>query len=584
MKLHFIKQVFVVLLAAAVPTVMSALNFWVDGMYFKVINDNEVEVAYRYNTEYSGNIVVPETVDYSGVTYRVTAIGEDAFRGQDIITLNTGNSVKSIAKGAFDMCTSLASVYIGSSVEQIAESPFGRSGVTSVEVHPDNPFFDSREHCNAIIETATNTLTAACIETVIPNTVTAIGIGAFGRMDSLKSIVIPASVVTIGDRAFWWCTQLESVSILGPVETIGESAFDYNYKLTDINIPSTVKSIGQCAFHVCTSLTSIHIPDGVTVITERMLDCCYNLTDLTIGDHVTAIEDFALQECRVLANITLPPTLKSIGWDSFAGDKKLTSILLPDSLEFIGESAFYNCDLRSIVIPKSVTSIGTDVLASNRYLTKIVVEEGNPVYDSRDNCNAIIETATNRLIEGCKSTVVPSTVTTIGHHGFSGCFGLTSISLPESVTTLEHHAFYDCVYLNTVVLPQSVTTVGQGAFAGCRRMKSMTCKAKIPPTTGDYPFSTEGLRGTLYVPRSAIERYRADEKWGEHATILPMPDGGIGDADGDGLIGVSDISYMVGELMNGNVDVNDMPSGDVNGDGMINVGDIAALINYLLNT
>ena len=141
------------------PTLVFALDFTVDGMYFKVINDDEVAIANYYGTvEYVGDIVIPETVVYEGETYRVTAIADNAFSGQNSLTsVNTGHSVKSIGKYAFDACESLSSIYLGSAVEQIHEMAIMNCNqLLSIRVHPDNPFFDSREDCNAIIETASS--------------------------------------------------------------------------------------------------------------------------------------------------------------------------------------------------------------------------------------------------------------------------------------------------------------------------------------------------------------------------------------------------------------------------------------------
>ena len=123
MKLQFFKFAFAVLVAALSPTLVFALDFTVDGMYFKVINDDEVAIANYYGTvEYVGDIVIPETVVYEGETYRVTAIADNAFSGQNSLTsVNTGHSVKSIGKYAFDACESLSSIYLGSAVEQIHE-------------------------------------------------------------------------------------------------------------------------------------------------------------------------------------------------------------------------------------------------------------------------------------------------------------------------------------------------------------------------------------------------------------------------------------------------------------------------------
>ena len=112
------------------------------------------------------------------------------------------------------------------------------------------------------------------------------------------------------------------------------------------------------------------------------------------------------------------------------------------------------------------------MITNNRYsdcsdLTNIVVDTENPKYDSRDNCNAIIETATNTLIVGCKNTIIPNSITTIGNNAFSGCSSLTSITIPNSVTVIDNGAFMSCSSLTSITIPDSVTTIGFDVFLFC---------------------------------------------------------------------------------------------------------------------
>ena len=138
-------------------------------------------------------------------------------------------------------------------------------------------------------------------------------------------------------------------------------------------------------------------------------------------------------------------------------------------------------------------------------LTSIKVESGNTIYDSRDNCNAIIETATNKLIRGCKNTIIPNSVTSIGDYAFYGCTGLTNITIPNSVTTIEYSAFSGCTGLTSVTIPNSLITIRVGAFYGCTALKSVyllkedqfnrTYSFVFPNTTSIY---TPGFQDSQY--------------------------------------------------------------------------------------
>ena len=348
--------------------------------------------------------------------------------------------------------------------------------------------------------------------------VTSIGGWAFYNCSSLTSITIPNSVTSIGERAFSYCPSLTSITIPDSVTSIGNFAFYKCSSLTSITIPNSVTSIGDYAFGFCSVLTSITIPNSVTSIGDRAFSYS-GLDSITIPNSVTSIGDYAFGSCSCLTSIVVEG--ENMTYDSRENCnaiietatntliKGCKNTIIPNSVTSIGNLAFYNCSsLTSITIPNSVTSIGERAFSYCPSLTSIVVEGGNATYDSRENCNAIIETATNTLIAGCKNTIIPNSVTSIGDVAFYYCSSLTSITIPNSMTSIGDYAFSDCSGLTSITIPNSVTSIGERAFRNCSSLDTIHIEAITPPTLGTDAVTSSP---TCYIPCGTLAAYQASD-------------------------------------------------------------------------
>jgi hypothetical protein len=205
--------------------------------------------------------------------------------------------------------------------------------------------------------------------------------------------------------------------------------------------------------------------------------------------------------------------------------------------------------LTSISIPRSVTSIESSAFNSCIGLTTIVVEEGNAKYDSRNNCNAIIETSSNTLIVGCKNTTIPNSVRSIGSSAFLGISGLTYITIPNGVTSIGSGAFYQCSSLSSVNIPNSVKNIGGSAFYACISLTSITIPNSVTsiggwafygcidlnsvivlnptPVAISIDVFTNRENATLYVPKGSTDAYQTANYWKAFKEIIEIDETGI---------------------------------------------------------
>ena len=576
-------------LVASIVTIYAS-NTQVDGIWYDFEPTFQTAtVTFRgesyddYSDEYSGSVIIPETVTDDGTTYTVTSIRKYAFCGCSSLTsITIPNSVTSIGKYAFSDCSSLTSVTIDSD-SIVNQSYSDKSNIRNIFGWQVTEYIigDNVKGIGSSAFRDCSSLTSVTIS----NSVTSIGGYTFRGCSSLTSVTIPNSVTSIGKYAFYNCSSLTSVTIGESVTSIGNYAFSGCSSLTSVTIGNSVTSIGIEAFYDCRSLTSVTIPNSVTSIGNSAFSDCSKLTSVTIGNSVTSIgyrafegtrlykdqsnwengvlyisnylikaeenisgaykikegtrliANSAFQYCSSLTSITIPNSVTSIGDNAFYYCSKLTSVTISNSVTSIGEYAFYYCDsLTSITIPNSVTSI-------EKY--------------AFNNCSSLT------------SIIIPNSVTSLGNYAFCGCSYLTSVTINSDaimnksysddynmlsifgsqvteyaigndVKGIGNYAFYNCSSLTSVTISNSVTSIKGSAFSECSSMTSVTIPNSVDSIGNDafkgcnklvdiYCYATTppvvsessfaNYNAFLYVPCESKKSYMVDAVWGNFKYI-----------------------------------------------------------------
>jgi len=508
-------------LLSSIVCCVFAQTFESGGIRYAVLSSDDKTVAVeRYCGDSTGNVVIPQSVRYDDVEYSVKEINDGAFyQCSGLSSISIPDGVTSIGYSAFMFCSGLTSIQIPKSVTSIKSDAFSNcDGVTSIKVNRKNPVYDSRKSCNAIIETSTNTLFTGCKNTVIPKSVTKIGDCAFFGCTGLNSVTIPDGVTSIGFYAFRACNGLKSINIPSSVKLIEEYAFMFCEGLVSVNISEGVGSIENDAFYGCSVLESVKIPASVSNIETEAFGRCRSLESIVV-DPANAKYD-SRENCNAIIetatntliagckNTVIPKGITCIGPRAFFHSSDLASITIPEGVTKIWYEAFRDCSsLKQINIPSSVTEIGHQVFYDCEGLTSMTVAPKNSKYDSRDGCNAIIETASNTLIYACNTTVMPQSITGIGPMAFSRLTGLTEIVIPDGVTSIGYNAFESCNNLTSITIPSSVTGIEFGVFDFCSNLTRVVSKIEKPFELERNPFFRISDDCVLTVPAGTRDAY-----------------------------------------------------------------------------
>jgi len=529
------RALFVLMLFAGAMTA-SAYDFEVDGIFYNVNSSDPTTASvtfkgatYSETKSYRGDIVVPGSVTHDGITYQVTTIGEQAFRGCDsIYTVVLSSPIKEIKSSAFYQCTSLTSINLPKtltsigysafsyntslrhvdlpgSVTTLGSSVFSYSGIesifiprnvtnisgnlclscdslTSIVVDSENTTYYS-DNCNAVIQKSNNTLIMGCATTVIPETVVTIGSSAFNRCSGLTSITIPDAVKKIENSAFNRCINLTELHISpsSQLYEIGDYAFENCSRLTSLFIPKTTRYIDSytitASFKGCSGLTSIVVDPDNPYFDSR--DNCNAIINSENGRLIIGSN-----------NAFIPDGVKTISPYAFYKCVGLTKIHIPDGLTFIGYLAFYGCSgITELTFGNSVKEIDTEAFSG---------------------CS------------GITSLKLPNTLIKLGDYAFGNCSALNDLAFGKSLKTIDDYAFYGCSALTEVVIPKNVTYVGRGAFSYMPHLTSVTCLAMNPPVASLNPTTVFGSYSiaTLYVHESVVEAYQQAIPWRLFSNIV----------------------------------------------------------------
>lgn len=347
-----------------------------------------------------------------------------------------------------------------------------------------SPFYYNSSIKNVVIENGVKSVGAYVFEgcskltsIVFSDSVESIGNCAFKDCTGLINLTIPDTVSKIEGYAFEGCNGLVSMRLPNNLLSIEGGTFCGCEKLENFEIPNNVKNIGSYSFNNCTKLKKITIPNSVMSIETAAFSGCEGLTNVIFGNNVKRICNYAFSDCTGLTDLMLPDSLATIGEYAFKNCKSIKSVEIPNQVTSIADYAFYYCiGLKNLTISEKLMQINHLQFFCCTGISEITVDKNNPVYDSRNGCNGIIETKTNTLIYGCKNTVIPNDIKVIGADAFSRCTGLTNIDIPDSITSIEKHAFKNCEGLTSINIPKSVTSIGEEAFCYCTGLRSI----KIP--------------------------------------------------------------------------------------------------------
>ncbi|MBR6600578.1 MAG: leucine-rich repeat domain-containing protein [Bacteroidaceae bacterium] len=505
--------------------------------YELITKTQEATVIEKSNGEYSGEIVIPESIKHKGITYSVTSIGEEAFYDcPDLTSVTIPNSVTSIEDYAFEECSGLTAVTIPNSVTSIGDYAFEEcsglmsitigNSVTSIGEWAFSECYDlTAVHISDIVawcnidfdSSSSNPLYYAhhlylngkeVKDLAIPNSVTDIGMSAFNGCSGLTSVTIPNSVKSVGGWAFHECSGLTSATIQNGVKSIEISAFEGCSGLTSVTIPNSVKSIEISAFEGCTGLTSVTINSGVTSIEIHAFADCPQLRDVYCYAEKVPSTDSDAFKYSDIESATLHVPAGSIEsykatepWSGFGKFIGLSDEELGPNRNVDVNGIYYALDAetkQATVIMKNEGEYSGDIVipesVSYNSATYSVTSIGEyAFYNCTDLTSVTIPNSVKSIGEWCLSTTSELLVSiyyisdvaswcNIKFGKYWTPFNYTlyvngteakDLVIPDGPTCIPDYAFIHNDKLESITIPNSVTSIGKEAFSYCINVRSV---------------------------------------------------------------------------------------------------------------
>ena len=502
----------------------------------------------------------------------ITSIADNAFCNCDSITdITIPTTVTSIGVNVFIFCNSLLGLLVQSgnlnfsavdgvlfnkNQTTIIQYPNGKSGSYTIPASVTSIETSAFSACNWLVDFSVDAANSNYSATggvlfnkdktiltqypsgkigayTVPDFVTSIGYGAFGRCSKLTSVIIGDNITNIAISAFSVCEKLDSVTIGKSVASIGDNAFAFcnkqtkfivkpenpNYSTLDgvlfnknqsnlvlfpagklgvYTIPNTVTAIGTWAFY-SSKISGVTIPNSVTSIGNSSFFFCRYISNISIPNSVKSIGNDAFGSCSGLTSIDIPNSVTSLGNSAFAYCTGLVGISISNSMTAIANSTFDHCSkLNSITIPSSVKTIGTNAFQNCGGLTGVLI--------------------------------IPNSVTSIRDWAFLSCFSLTGVSIGNSVDSIGVGTFWGCIKITSVNIPNSVSSVGSYAYWGCGALTSISAYSSIPVNLSSSTDVFNGINKTsciLNVPVGSKTAYQGASQWQDftniHETISGLP-------------------------------------------------------------